>query len=123
MSKLPRAREHHKRDFAAYLRWYRRNPSFYPRDYPLVERDRAISTLTAFVAFEGQGKVIPCRHPRVLRAVLRGKGRLNFQIKEWAQGWFDCGGRYAFENEIKVAFPWLPEWVWAAVEEQHWNYA
>jgi hypothetical protein len=115
------AKPHHVRDFWLYLIWARRR-GVIPKDYPLTSRGK-IDTIYAFAQFEDRGETTTPKHPRVLRAVLRGKAQLNLQIKEWAQGWFDCGGRWWFDNELKPEFPWMPEWVWEAVERQRWKYA
>lgn len=115
-----KARPHHYRDFAVYLKWYRRRQlggRFYPKDYPLSSKGDT-PTVLAFAQFDATGKLTSPRHPRVLRAVLRGKVSLNAQIEQWADGFYDCGAKWWFENELKPEFSWLPPWVWESMLRQ-----
>jgi len=107
----------HRRDFLAYLKFFRGGSrDFYPSDYPLVLVNRLKGTIKAFVEFDSTGKMVDCRNPNVLQAALRGKALLNLQIKMWGEGMQDCGARYYFENELKPAYSYMPDWVWIAVE-------
>ena len=58
---------------------------------------------------------MPCREGDLLRSVLRAKGSLNLQIKQWAEGVSD--GLFLNE-EFADSFPWLPDWVWDVVLNQ-----
>jgi hypothetical protein len=78
--------------------------------------------LRAFVLWEARGLVPEgCQHPLLLQTALRGKKLLNFQIKQWAIGYYDCGG-WPFLMEMDAEYRALgiemPEWVWIAVKKQ-----
>jgi hypothetical protein len=116
----------HRRDFAAYLHWDeewgRDGLHIGPTVLPLSSPD-GLPALEAFVQKESRGAVLPTTQPMVLRAVLRGKASLNWQIKQWGEMIADrvgAGIAMAFValvemKELKAAYPWLPDWVWSAV--------
>jgi hypothetical protein len=123
-AKKVRVRPRSLRDFESYLKWCRNwcriKPLFNP--FQIDKLPRGItSALQAYVNFDGRGVVVPCKQPRLLRAVLEGKNLLNFQIKQWAEGYWDCGGGGYYE-ELQSEYPYLPEWVWEALVNQAQQY-
>lgn len=122
-------REHHKRDFAFYLKFARNWRSFDPTgpvfNQVVPSSKPAMGLLTAlecFVEYESKGIVSgSCRQPRLLQEVLRGKRLVNFQIKQWAEdygcfvGW---AGLMAMADEYRQKRIDVPEWVWRAVRSQ-----
>lgn len=81
----------------------------------VVEDPGGVSALEAFDAKDSRGKDMPCREGDLLRRVLRAKGSLNLQIKQWAEGVSE--GLFLID-EFVDDFPWLPDWVWNAVFNQ-----
>lgn len=119
-----KVRPGHRRDFTAYLRWWREWPDpFGHAITPALPRGGR-DALAAFVSLESSG-VAPAavRHPRVFRAVVEGKALLNWQIKQWAWQVRDAARLAAHVAvstlfDLRHDFPWLPEWVWDAVRQQ-----
>ena len=74
-----------------------------------------------FYKKDSEGKVIPTREPDILFKLLKCKGSINFQIKEWAidrgKGWL---GYKEFEDIIKEFE--LLDWMIDAVENQKYKY-
>lgn len=108
----------HRRDFSTYLDWYRNHLTIVA-PIPDIERGNT-AAIRVFVEYESQGKLRPTKQPRLLRAVLLGKADLNRQIKDWAQGWEDAGGRMWLE-ELTHEYNNLPDWVFKAVENLHYK--
>jgi hypothetical protein len=110
----------HKRDFWVYVRSYfafRGLP--YGEDVTFEKGDRP--TIRCYVDLDGAGRLVgDPQHPRVLRAAILGKRRLNMQIKEWASGYAICGGMHYIETEMLPEMPWLPEWVIDAIVSQYY---
>jgi hypothetical protein len=101
-------------NFWAYVCWDRRS------ELPAQEPLPPAGDLSAPVYFDQRdthGKAGGTRHPRLARAALRGKRKLNLQIREWAAGYENVGGPL-WMAEARADFPWLPSWVWKAVERQ-----
>ena len=111
MAKRLKVRVEHVRDFWAYVRWRRSiDRSFLPWQAPNFERGRA-NTILCFAEIDARGKFSePPREPRLLRTVLEGKKLLNFQIRQWAEGFQEVP-----RAEIREAYPWLPAWVFQAI--------
>lgn len=108
-------RKHGPQNFRLYLHWRRRNPTFCPWPCDLVISRGQMRGYKAFAETENGRKHITTRHPRVVRAAVEGKRKLNWQIKQWAEGARD-GTVPLFE--LQEAYPQLPTWVWQAVERQ-----
>lgn len=101
-------------NFWAYVCWDRRS------DLPAQEPLPPVGELDAVAYFrewDSTGSSSGTRHPRLTRAALRGKRKLNLQIREWAAGYENVGGSL-WMTEAQGEFPWLPKWVWKAVEHQ-----
>lgn len=110
----------HKRDFWTYYRFGRLYRGFLPWHIDSLTKGDT-DTLRCFVAMENGTKEVSPKQPRLLKAVLEGKKKLNWQINEWAAGRAD-GTLTAFcVQELKDAFPWLPNWVWEALENMRWK--
>lgn len=109
----------HRRDFSAYLHWSRQHLSI-SAPLPPVERGPA-SALRAFVEYESTGRLVPCRQPRVLRAVMAGKADLNRQVRDWADGYADCGGWLFLRWVRRFALPCVPRWAFDAARAQHYR--
>ena len=111
-----RLRQKHWRDFWTYVRWRRRNNDWRPVQEKLLPRGD-LHTVKAFAEYESFGKISGNpKHPRCFRAALEGKAQLNAQIKMWATGYWVCGGKAWLENELKPEYPYLPTWVWNAIQ-------
>lgn len=108
-------------DFWVYVCWFRipSNPKGSSKVYGVdVQFEKGTkNTIACFVDLDGRGKLKSNpKHPRLLRAAVLGKRLLNMQIKEWAQ---DYNQMYGLRRwEIEESFPWLPEWVYVALERQ-----
>lgn len=106
--------ERHREDFWAYVRWQRRTDKKFMGDVGPWPRGRG-DALFCFAELESTGRVVPSRHPRLMRAYLIGKRKLNWQIGEWAAGVAE-GTFFAFE--FMVDYPWLPRWVWVSLKNK-----
>lgn len=108
----------HRRDFSAYLHWARKHMVIHAPIPPISHGDA--SALVVFVEYESRGKLRPTRHPRLLRAVLLGKADLNRQIKDWSEGWADCGGQLYWRWARRFELPCVPAWAYEAARNQHY---
>ncbi len=73
------------------------------------------SVLEAFYIIETYGaslEEVPCVKPLPLYYACCGKTQINWQIKQWAEGY---GQWLLFEWELWEWYPWFPEWVFDAV--------
>ena len=103
-----------RRNFELYLRVSREMEPI--GEWPQVaESDEGCSALEAFAVKDSEGRDAPCREADTLRDVLRAKGYLNLLIKMWAEG---VAEMLFLTVEFRRDYPWLPAWVWAAVERQ-----
>lgn len=117
-----------RRDFVAYLHWR----DYFGRDFdpfgdaPVARSADGVPALKAFASADSTGRLPPTCQPQLLRAAIKGKELLNWQIKSWAAGLADglrMGGAMAFVaaielKELAEALPWLPGWVWKATWAQ-----
>jgi len=105
-------------DFWIYVKWYRLwDKSFIPPtngSNPIIKKENnGYSANKAFLKWEN-GEKASTKHPRLLFSALQGKVNLNFQIKQWAEGFIECGGKYYLE-EIRLEFPFLRDWVFESI--------
>lgn len=120
---MVRLKERHRRDFEAYVRWRQRSREDPVGDFnpnPTMLRDKGEHpAILVFIEIDSQGKSeqLP-DDPQLLADAQDGKQLLNGSIKEWAGGYWYCGGRLWLEKELRPDFPWLPDWVFKAVVEQ-----
>lgn len=134
-----------ERDFEWYLAI--RHTFWFDGTYPqyhskkgeeIVQYDeKGVSGKHAFYVWDSQGRILPTKHPNLLRNILRTKGALNLQIKEWAKGRADgtlpgiefyvSAETRAWLDDINKNFEYpktiaeqylLPDWVITAVENQ-----
>jgi hypothetical protein len=118
-----------KRDFLAYVRFQAVANGFMPWSVPLVEDNRdAESAMVCFATIESFGtEVLACAEPVLLRAALEGKALLNFHISDlWVFSvsdalQFSSSAAWCCMDELRTAFPWLPEWVWRNIWHQVTN--
>ena len=108
--------------FVTYVKWYTPNFLFFqpPEEIglpPLKPDPNGYSVLEASYCVEtfGCGPFVPCKKPFVLYKSIVGKQQLNWQIKQWAEGF---GEWTLFEWEWREWYPWFPEWVIEAVLRQ-----
>jgi hypothetical protein len=114
--------ENHIRDFKAYLRWGRYS-QMEVKTVALLPKGKD-DTIQCFVEIDTHGKTskMPV-HPKVLQKALLGKANLNTQIAIWASMVADAAELawpvgLASIQEMESVSPWLPQWVWTAVENQ-----
>lgn len=158
----------YKQNFEDKFNWYYRNRKKYSFDacvwriadnnpasiekvsqmgsYVVFDRN-GVDAKEAFYMMETFGKIVPTRAPKLLIELLKCKGGVNFQIKQWAEGradgtlpliefsseragvksgekallwWTKTGkARYALDIATKER---LPEWVINAVENSKRHY-
>jgi len=108
--------------FVTYVQFYSRRFLFdqLPDEIglpPLVPNLDGYSVLEAFYCVEtfGCGPFVPCKKPLILHKSMVGKQQLNWQIKQWAEGYGDW---LIFEWELREWYPNFPEWVFEAVLQQ-----
>jgi len=77
--------------------------------------NEGVGALEAFAAMDAKGISLPCREPDALAECLQGKARLNMHIKMWAE---DVARWQLFSRELREWHPYLPAWVFTAVERQ-----
>lgn len=61
-----------------------------------------------FYTLDSTGKSLPCKQPMLAKTILRCKKSVNWQIKEWTQGYDDC---LIGVDEYIDSFVNPPEWV------------
>lgn len=77
--------ESFERDFSWYVQHRRRFAFDGKPDAGVVHEPKGATAKEAFKAYDERGKLIPTRHPNLLKAVLTAKGSVNLNIKQWAQ--------------------------------------
>lgn len=77
--------------------------------------ENGVDAVKAFNALDSMGFDAPCNQPYLLMKALDGKAALNLIIRQWAAGIKD--GLFLLK-EFQDDYPWLPQWVWDAVENQ-----
>lgn len=83
----------------------------------------APSAIEAFRTFDSSG-ILPleCRHPRVFQAVHRAKGRINLQIKMWAEGQADVMIPISEYIEVFTNPPgWVEKAIRGAIAKESWK--
>lgn len=85
---------------------------------PIVNGERfGVDGKFAFYRYDSNGEILPTRHPRLLRSLLRTKGSVNLHIKMYgedrATGIFPGIEFMAYAKDIEA-----PEWFIEAVEHQ-----
>lgn len=114
------------RDFLAYVRFRGKCDDFMPWPELLVlDRSDSPSALECFARIESTGEIVPASsQPVLLRAAVEGKKLLNFHITElWSRGIQDASllsvyAAWCGLDELRMGFPWMPEWVWRNVWKQ-----
>lgn len=83
--------------------------------------ESGFSAKECFYAYDTNGKVLPCKEPKLLYSILKCKGSINFNIKQWAEdrakGYL---GSVEFDEYCKELnlLPWMKD----AVENQKVKY-
>lgn len=77
-------------NFMRDVRFYLSGRNFFCFDgspYKEVEYSKTgVDGIKAFHLFDSQGKLVPTKHPALLKRLIKTKGAVNLQIKQWAQG-------------------------------------
>ena len=77
-------------DFQFYFN-NRKKFTFCGQEVHMPEYDvNGVDAKAWFHILDSTGKSKPCKHPRLAKAILRCKKSVNWQIKEWVQGYDDC---------------------------------
>ena len=104
-----------KRDAAFYWR-NRRKFTFFGNHLPEIQTDRqGVDGVRCFFDIDSRGKYRPTRHPRIVRALLRTKKSVNWQISDWADGAGDMGEPLSY---YMAEFNQPPDWVLATLRNQ-----
>jgi len=69
----------------------------------------------AFYEFDTHGKLIPCENPALLIELIITKRMINWQIKQWAEGFRDFGEPYSYYLK-ELTDP--PQWVMLSLLNQ-----
>lgn len=82
-----------------------------------IEFDKnGIDGKKAFYKFDSEGKLVPTKHPNILKALLKTKGSINLHIKMWKEDRFK-GYLPRYEFNLIVEEYKLPEWAVKAVNK------
>ena len=85
---------------------------------PAVKYDRAgVAGKKAFHVFDSQGKLVPTRHPRMLRSLLNTKASVNLHIQMYAEGCADLTFLYPDLKELCISIK-APTWFEKAIHKQ-----
>ena len=57
----------------------------------IVYSRTSLNGLRAFMLYDSQGKLVPTKHPNILRTLITTKASVNLHIKMWKQGVTDLG--------------------------------
>lgn len=86
---------------------------------PTVEYSvSGVSAKDCFYTYDSTGKLIPCKDHELVKSTLRFKKALNFQIKQWAEGFDDVGQPY---EDYLTMFNNPPEWIKESLRNQVWD--
>lgn len=79
-----------------------------------------LSAKDVFYKFDSTGKLLPTKEPELARLLLQCKKAINFQIKQWVEGYDDCLiGREEYLNEFIGEYP---EWINKSFINQRFKY-
>lgn len=109
MSKYSRA---FLRDYDFYVANIERF-TFCGRHVPLAERGE-MTPKKAFLVYDSQGKMMPCRDPGFLKMLIICKASVNLHVKMWAHG-IVCGVLGKPELDEYLSGISAPEWVYRAI--------
>lgn len=114
----------YSQNFERDVKWYlsmRHKFNFSGSDEVVIYDKNGVDGVRAFFVWDSTGKVLPTRHPNILKTLLKTKGSVNLHIKMYAQdraaGLFPKIEFRAFCIKYKCP-PWLKE----AVENQKFKY-
>lgn len=111
-------KEHHKRDFAAYIKFCETaDKGFNPWGKTTFEQGKQ-NTIVCFIRSENGEANLKPMEPELLSMAILGKRLLNWQIKEWVAGVAEWT---IFIDDLKEEFNYLPDWVWVAVHNAAWR--
>lgn len=87
----------------------------------IVYDKEGVDGITAFEAWDNEGKIRPTKHPNILHSLLKTKGSVNLHIKMYAE---DRARGYLPKLEFLNICEQLsfPVWVYEAVEKQKFKY-
>lgn len=77
--------------------------------------EAGLSAKECFYKWDSTGCIFPCKEPELLRKVIITKKAINFQIKQWAEGWQDVGESLNF---YLSTFTSPPNWVANSIVNQ-----
>lgn len=75
----------------------------------------------AFFQWDSNGKIVPTKHPNILRTLLKVKGSCNLHIKMYAEDRASCNMNKIEFRALCVHFK-APKWFREAVENQKMKY-
>jgi hypothetical protein len=74
------------------------------------------SAKEAFYKFDSTGKILACAEPELATALLRCKKAINFQLKQWVEGYDDC--LIAIHEYLTEFLGEAPPWIERAFRNQ-----
>ena len=77
-----------------------------------------VNAKEAFFQLDTYGKVPECDEPELLKEILQCKKAVNWQIKEWVNGFYDMFEPFSYYTE---SFINPPTWVLNALKRSVWK--
>ena len=75
-----------------------------------------LGSLECYAIFDSKGIWKPCKETTLLENVIRAKKSINFQIKQWVEGYEDC--LMGIPEYMKSFEGDIPDWVETAFRNQ-----
>ena len=84
----------------------------------IIQYDKnGVSGKEAFFQWDSNGKIVPTKHPNLLKCLLKTKGSTNLHIKMYAEDRAACNFNLIELRALRIHFK-APSWFREAVERQ-----
>lgn len=116
------AKKSYSINFLNDFNWYLKMRHIFGFDGALDKYDvpflsNGVDARKAFLKLDAQGKLVPTKHPNVLRSLIKTKGSINLHIKMYAEDRYN--GLLPKVEFKQMCDEWdAPEWFSKAVENQ-----
>jgi hypothetical protein len=117
-----------ERDYEWYLKWcnvfnFDANSDYTDKkgNQLIIADENGNTAKECFYIYDSTGKIVSCNDPELYLKILKCKGSINFQIKQWAECWGKAEMSGPEFIEIIKEFELL-EWMKVAVQKQRTKY-
>ena len=78
----------------------------------VTETAHGLTAKDAFFILDSTGKPVETKEFLILKDILAAKASINLHVKTWKEM---VKNHLLTIDELKMDFPWFPEWVWKAI--------